>query len=293
MPVFLLERFASDFVRPIPFSKVPFFLIIFLFPIFCSQSIFVRCQFFTWSCLLPIFSVRFLFLRCHFFLYLFVSHFLFSVHFCKMRVFHLELFPSQFRSDSFFSGAIFLFFLLAIVSSQSMFVRCQFFTAVVCFPFFSQSMPGFLFASHFLVPVHSFTMQIFPLEWFASDWAGPSHFSESQFYTWNPLFPRYRFPHGGFLPCQRLPSVEFPSGASSSKPTPCHMRLPRVASAQDLSSNFFGACACHDGFDSHQARVHPRLGLAICACHIPIRDVSFGTFALPRAPASVSSPWFS
>ena len=45
------------------------------------------------------------------------------------------------------------------------------------------------------------------------------------------------------------------------------------------------------GFPS--TSVHPRLGVARCACHIPIRDVSFGTFALPRAPASVSTPWFS
>ena len=144
----LLPIFSVRFL----FLRCHFFLI-FLFPIFCSQSIFVRCQFFTWSCLLPIFSVRFLFLRCHFFLYLFVSHFLFSVHFCKMRVFHLELFPSQFRSDSFFSGAIFFVFFachcfVPVHVCQMPVFHCSCLLPIffpvdarffVCFPFFGPS----------------------------------------------------------------------------------------------------------------------------------------------------------
>ena len=156
-----------------------------------------------------------------------------------------------------------------------------------------------LFASHFFVPIHFCKMPVFFLDIVCFPFFRPIRFVKMPVFhmdllaSWSPFFFRYRFPQGGFLPRQRLPSVEFPSRASSSKPTPCHMRLPRIASAQGLSSNFFGACACHDEFDSHQRRVHPRLGVARCACHIPIRDVSFGTFALPRAPASVSTPWFS
>ena len=272
MPVFLLERFASDFVRPIPFSKVPFFLI-FLFPIFCSQSIFVRCQFFTWSCLLPIFSVRFLFLRCHFFLYLFVSYFLFSVHFCKMRVFHLELFPSQFRSDSFFSGAIFLFFLLAIVSSQSMFVRCQFFTAVVCFPFFSQSMPGFLFASHFLVPVH---------------------FLPCNFFPWNGLLPigpvRVISPKVNFI----LGTHFFPVIGSHTEgffhASACHL----LSSHQGrlLPNLRLATCGCH-------VLLPRRIFLQISSepapattGSTPIKHVSIQDLALPSAPATFPSGMF-
>ena len=137
------------------------------------------------------------------------------------------------------------------------------------------------------------TWHLRKMDWEQTNGKQKKHILEKSFFYLEPFFSRYRFPQGGFLPRQHLPSVEFPSRASSSKPTPCHMRLPRVASAQGLSSNFFGACACHDELDSHQRRVHPRLGVARCACHIPIRDVSFGTFALPRAPASVSTPWFS
>ena len=190
-----------------------------------------------------------------------------------MRVFHLELFPSQFRSDSFFSGAIFLFFLLAIVSSQSMFVRCQFFTAVVCFPFFPSRCQVFC---------------LLPIFW------SQSIFLPCNFFPWSGLLPigpvRVISPKVNFI----LGTHFFPVIGSHTEgffhASACHL----LSSHQGrlLPNLRLATCGCH-------VLLPRRIFLQISSepapattGSTPIKHVSIQDLALPSAPATFPSGMF-
>ena len=130
------------------------------------------------------------FFGCIFFLIFLLPIFLFPVQFCKMPVFYLELFASHcFGPRRVFQLALFFFiFVLAIVSSQSILVRCQFFLWSCLLPLF---VVRFLFLRcHFVsffcfpcfFPLHFCQMPVFLLERFASDFVRPIPFSKVPFF---------------------------------------------------------------------------------------------------------------
>ena len=116
------------------------------------------------------------FFGCIFFLIFLLPIFLFPVQFCKMPVFYLELFASHcFGPRRVFQLALFFFiFVLAIVSSQSILVRCQFFLWSCLLPLF---VVRFLFLRcHFVY-------------FFASHVSSHSIFVRCQFFFWSGLLP--------------------------------------------------------------------------------------------------------
>ena len=91
MPVFHLELFVSRCFGPNGFFSLPLFSSAVCFPFFRSHSLFLDDPF------------------C---LDLFAFHVFFPVHFCKMTVFHLELFASRFfPSHSFCHDAAVCFWI--------------------------------------------------------------------------------------------------------------------------------------------------------------------------------------
>ena len=244
MPVFHLELFASHFFRPIPFSKVPFFFCIFLFPIFCSQSIFVRCEFFTWSCFLPSFG-PIPFSQVPFFCFFCLP--LFRPSPCLSDAsFSLQLFASH-----FFPSRCQVFCLLPIFWSQSILLPCKFFPWSGLLPIgpvrVISPKVNFILGTHFFPVIGSHTEGFFH--------ASACHLLSSHQGRLLPnlrlatcgchvLLPRRIFLQissepapatTGSTPIKHvsiqdlaLPSAPatFPSGMFPSEPSPCHVRLP-------------------------------------------------------------------
>ena len=244
MPVFLLERFASDFVRPIPFSKVPFFFD------FCVSRFLFPVHF----CQMPVFHLE-----------LFASHFFRPIPFSKVPFFCffcLPLFrPSPCLSDASFSLQLFashffpsrcqVFCLLPIFWSQSILLPCKFFPWSGLLPIgpvrVISPKVNFILGTHFFPVIGSHTEGFFH--------ASACHLLSSHQGRLLPnlrlatcgchvLLPRRIFLQissepapatTGSTPIKHvsiqdlaLPSAPatFPSGMFPSEPSPCHVRLP-------------------------------------------------------------------